>query len=70
MSQIRLNYVTLISMKPDIMRELNVDDIIKRFAKKKREKTFHLILFMYITASIIFQTLGARGAFLIETRLL
>ena len=40
MSQMRLNYLTLISMERDIMCELEVDDIIKRFAEKKSRKRF------------------------------
>ena len=48
MSQIRLNYLTLISMEWDIMRELKVDDIIKRFTEKKRENVSFNCIYVYV----------------------
>ena len=48
MSQIRLNYLTLISMERDIIRELKIDDIIKRFAKKKRENISFNSIYVYV----------------------
>ena len=40
MTQARLNYLAIIATECDVLQEIAVDDIIKRFAEEKAKKVF------------------------------